>query len=517
VCLKKQKPTKNSKPKTTWKDKKMKKHPKENPIKPIKTRIGWTQRHSGSILAAVALACFAVSPAALARPSPTPTPSENRGNGNSAAESVDALNLSTTGLNNTAHGWHALSANTEGNDNTANGYHALSNNTTGDFNTAVGESTLTSNTTGSANTAIGSGPLFDNTTGYYNTAVGVDALGFNTDGYRNTAIGVLALADNTAGVSNTAIGVEALSSNTDGYENTAISVGALFSNTNGFENTAIGYEALRSNTSGSGNVAIGSNALVSNEDGAGNVAIGAGALLNNTGGWNMALGETALYSNTTGGWNVALGVSAGSNQTSGSHNIYIGEGTLGVPGENYTCYIGNIYGATSSAGTPVYINAYGKLGTTTSSRRFKEDIKPMNDASEALFALKPVTFRYKKEIDPKGVPQFGLVAEDVEKVNPKLVVRDKDGKVNTVRYDQINSMLLNEFLKEHKRVENQQAAIRQLKSKAADQEVTICELSKGIGILTAQLKEQAAQIQRVSAQLEMSRPVTKVALSTCKR
>jgi uncharacterized coiled-coil protein SlyX len=153
----------------------------------------------------------------------------------------------------------------------------------------------------------------------------------------------------------------------------------------------------------------------------------------------------------------------------------------------------------------VYINAYGKLGTTTSSRRFKEDIKPMNDASEALFALKPVTFRYKKEIDPKGIPQFGLVAEDVEKVNPKLVVRDKDGKVNTVRYDQINAMLLNEFLKEHKKVETQQATIKQLKSKAANQQATISELKKDMGILTAQLKDQPAQIQKVSAQIEMSR------------
>ena len=141
----------------------------------------------------------------------------------------------------------------------------------------------------------------------------------------------------------------------------------------------------------------------------------------------------------------------------------------------------------------------GKLGTTTSSRRFKEDIKPMNSASETLFALKPVTFRYKKEIDPQGIPQFGLIAEDVEKVNPDLVVRDKDGKVNTVRYEQINAMLLNEFLKEHKRVK--------------EQEVTISDLKKDLGVLTAQLKEQAAEIQKVSAQVEMRRPLTRVARS----
>ena len=123
----------------------------------------------------------------------------------------------------------------------------------------------------------------------------------------------------------------------------------------------------------------------------------------------------------------------------------------------------------------------------------------MNSASETLFALKPVTFHYKKEIDPQGIPQFGLIAEDVAQVNPQLVVRDSEGKVNTVRYEQINAMLLNEFLKEHKRVE--------------EQEVTINDLKKDLGFLTAQLKEQAAEIQKVSAQLEMRRPLTRVARS----
>ncbi len=127
----------------------------------------------------------------------------------------------------------------------------------------------------------------------------------------------------------------------------------------------------------------------------------------------------------------------------------------------------------------------------------------MEQASEALLALKPVTFRYKKEIDPQGVPQFGLVAEEVEKVNPKLVVRDKDGKVNTVRYEAVNAMLLNEFLKEHKKVETQQATITELES-------TVARQQKGMEVLTAQLKEQAAQIQKVSAQIEMSKPAPRV-------
>ena len=166
----------------------------------------------------------------------------------------------------------------------------------------------------------------------------------------------------------------------------------------------------------------------------------------------MALGWTAGGYQSTGSSNVYIGTYAGANQTAGSNNVYIGSNIAGTAGENNSCYIGSIWGQTSPGGVAVFINNAGKLGMMTSSRRFKEDIKPMSDASEALFALKPVTFRYKKEIDPKGLAQFGLVAEEVDKVDPDLVVRDKEGKVNTVRYDQINAMLLNEFLKNTKKL-----------------------------------------------------------------
>jgi trimeric autotransporter adhesin len=154
----------------------------------------------------------------------------------------------------------------------------------------------------------------------------------------------------------------------------------------------------------------------------------------------------------------------------------------------------------------VFVNADGKLGAQVSSRRFKDAIKPLGQASEALFALKPVSFRYKKEIDSTAASQFGLVAEDVEKVDRDLVVRDKEGKAYSMRYDQVNAMLLNEFLKEHRKVGEQQGTIGQLKSNAAKQEATISELKKDMGVLTAQLKEQAAQIQKVSAELEASKP-----------
>jgi hypothetical protein len=362
-------------------------------------------------------------------------------------------------------------------------------------NTAVGEFALV-NSIGIGNTATGFTALNANT-GNYNTANGSSALQNNTTGAGNTAIGYEALIANTTGVSNTATGFSALPSNTGSY-NTANGSAALQNNTTGFGNTATGYSALAANSTASWNTATGYQALAATRTGASNTANGNGALRwNVTGDVNVALGYLAGVNQINGSNNVYIGGFAGSNQTDGSNNVYIGYGMAGVNGENNSCYISSIFGQTSSGGTPVFINSEGKLGTTTSSRRFKEDIKPMDNASEALFALKPVTFRYKKEIDRNALPQFGLIAEDVADVNPQLVVRDKEGKVNTVRYEQINAMLLNEFLKEHKKVEEQQ--------------VTISDLKKDVGVLSGQLKEQAAEIQKVSAELEMRRPLTRVA------
>jgi hypothetical protein len=248
---------------------------------------------------------------------------------------------------------------------------------------------------------------------------------------------------------------------------------ALLSNTTGEANTANGASALRANIFGDNNTAIGLSALFSNTAGA----------------FNTAVGVEALFSNTIGNNNTALGFSAGLNQTTGGNNVYIGAGIPGVAGESDACYIGSIFGQTSASGTPVFINSFNKLGTTTSSKRFKEEIKPMDKASKALLALKPVTFRYKKEIDPAGTSQFGLVAEDVEKVNPDLVVRDKEGKPYSVRYDQVNAMLLNEFLKEHRQVQEQGATITRLEKK---------------------IEALIAGLQKVSAQLELSKPAPRV-------
>jgi hypothetical protein len=363
------------------------------------------------------------------------------------------------------------------------------------FTTAAGDHALQALTLGIGNTAIGTFSLFSVTTGSFNTAVGAGSLDLNTAD-SNTAVGAAALLFNTTGTENTANGTAALELNDTGSQNTATGAFALFSN-NSFDNTAIGSSALENNTIGSDNTAAGYIALSDNTTGSFNAAIGEFALGSNTSGSNnTAAGDGALANNTTGGFNTALGPGAGSNATTGSNNVYVGAGVMGVAGESNACYIASIFGQTSASGIPVLIGSDNRLGTATSSKRFKEQIKPMDKSSEAVLALKPVIFRYKKEVDSDGIPQFGLVAEDVEKVNPDLVVRDKEGKPYTVRYEAVNAMLLNEFLKEHGLVQVQNTTIAQLLSR--------------MEALTATVKEQAAQIQKVSAQLEASKPTPQV-------
>jgi hypothetical protein len=223
-----------------------------------------------------------------------------------------------------------------------------------------------------------------------------------------------------------------------------------------------------------------------------NVGIGGAALLSNvTGNDNTACGGGSL-NDTTGSDNTALGFQAGILATTGSNNVYIGSGMSGVAGESNACYIASIFGQTSANGVPVLINSNNKLGTATSSKRFKDEIKPMDKASETIFALRPVSFRYKKNLDPEGTPQFGLVAEEVQNVNPALVVRDKEGKPYSVRYDQVNAMLLNEFLKEHKAFVEEQHKVQRLEAV--------------LDAVNQRLKEEEAKIDKVRAQLETSRP-----------
>jgi hypothetical protein len=401
---------------------------------------------------------------------------------NNAGFGQQALSNVTTGDQNTATGAGALLRNTTGSNNTATGFQALAGNTTGFNNTANGWNALNYNN-GMNNTATGFGALEANTTASANTANGYKALNLN-NGTSNTANGASALQNNTTGNYNMASGFFALQRNTTGEFNTAIGAGALLFNT-ADENTATGAAALVFNTTGEFNTAAGSAALFSNT----------------TGAHNTGNGFQTLSSNTTGSDNVALGFLAGNSQTTGSNNIYIGSNILGVAGENNACYIASIFGQTSANGIPVLINSDNKLGMATSSARFKRDIHDMDKASEALFALRPVAFRYSEEIDPPGTPQLGLVAEDVERVNPDLVVRDKEGKPYSVRYDQVNAMLLNEFLKEHRAFLQEQGKMQKL-------ETTIAEQRQDFRAAIARL---TAQIQKVSAQLEMSKPAPQVA------
>jgi hypothetical protein len=364
--------------------------------------------------------------------------------------------------------------------NTTEGQAALLHLTTGTFNTAVGFLSLSSDTEGQFNTAVGAGALLANvgdpssSTGVENTATGAGALLSNTTGNQNTATGAFALFSNTDGARNNAVGARALASNVTGIFNNAVGSFSLSANTNGVSNNAFGDEALSSNTSGDHNTAIGDRAL--------NL---------NTGDGNTACGNVTLFNNT-GSNNTALGNLAGSSLTFGDNNIDIGYNVFGVAGESNTIRIGNtditdtfiggISGTTVASGAAVLVDSSGHLGTVTSSKRFKEEVRPMNKASEAIFSLEPVTFRYKKGIDRQGLPQFGLVVEDVEAVNYELFVRDKEGKPYSVRYEAVDAMLLNEFLKEHREMQ---------------------ELKKQVAALTAGL-------QKVSAQLEASKPVPQV-------
>jgi hypothetical protein len=348
------------------------------------------------------------------------------------------------------------------------------------------------------NTVFGEDALANLTSGGTNTAVGLQTLNANTSGSNNTALGWEALQQNTTGDNNTSVGYYSLLSNHDGLDNTAVGSFCLSYNASGSNNTAVGEGTMESNA-GDDNTAIGRASLVANANGSGNTVAGSRAMTrNNMGSNNTALGASALTNNTTGDTNIAVGFAAGRNLTTGSNNIDVGNS--GRPGESNTIRIGRaqdqvatfvagISGATVPTGVAVIIDADGHLGTTTSSARFKEAIKPMDKASETILELKPVTFRYKHELDPAGVAQFGLVAEEVAKVNPDLVARDEEGKPYTVRYEAVNAMLLNEFLKEHRKNEEQQAVIER-------QQKQIDTLSAGL--------------QKVSEQLELTKPAPQI-------
>ena len=310
-------------------------------------------------------------------------------------------------------------------------------------------------------------------------------------------------------------------------DNTAVGDDALFSlviGTNtGIHNTATGYETLFSTTTGFNNTAVGWEAMDANTIGAKNTAVGCDGLEGNTtGSKNTGVGVLALLHNTTGNGNIAFGFGAGQNLTTGNNNIDIGNPgnagesaaiRIGTAGVQTNAYVAGINGVTVAGGVVVVVDASGHLGTLVSSERFKDAIKPMGEASEAILALKPVTFHYKKELDPDSIPQFGLVAEQVEKVNPDLVARDDQGKAYTVRYEAVNAMLLNEFLKEHRKVEEQGREAQEHGRQLAVQDRKVQELEATVAQLQLALKAQASQIQKVCERLEISKAPPRVVVN----
>jgi hypothetical protein len=354
-------------------------------------------------------------------------------------------------LSNTADGQLALAGVTSGIYNSAFGFYAVLALSDASFDTGVGAGALLVDN-GGTNTAVGAAALFSNTVASFNNAFGTFAL-FNND---ITGAGLAEF--------NNAVGRNCLLNNTDGFENDAFGDDSMEENTTGSENTAMGDDSLDANTTGSGNVAVGKEA--------GNSIIG-------------------------GNDNVCIGHNAGIGIVNASRNVAIGSEETGPFADfDDTCFIGSIFGEIVSdpgSQTAVFVDQFNVVGIFNSSQKYKHDIQPMDKASETLYQLKPVTFKFNS--DWKGTTQYGLIAEEVEKVDPKLVSH-KDGEIVTVHYEQINSMLLNEFLKEHKKVESLEA--------------TVAQQQKGMEVLTAQLREQAAQIQKVSAQLEVNKPAPHV-------
>jgi hypothetical protein len=381
--------------------------------------------------------------------------------------------------------------NSDGQDNTAMGTSALVDLAGGISNTAAGAYSLLFNSTGDYNTAVGALALEYNQTGNENTATGADSLYQNTTGSSNAAFGVSTLLNNTTGNDNTAMGVSALIANTIGTYNTASGFSALYSNVNGNYNTASGYFALHNNSSGSQNSASGVQALYANK----------------TGNFNTASGTDALFSNTTGSANIAQGYKAGYNLTTGSNNIDIGNlgvaadsGTIriGTTSTHTATYIAGIYG-TSVTGNAVVVSSTGQLGVTVSSERYKTGITPMGSISRKLAQLRPVTFHLKT--DPTGALQYGLIAEEVAKVYPDLVIRDRTGRIDGVRYDELAPLLLNE-------VQQQQQQLTAEDALNAQQATQIRNLKREeLGLRSEQLR-----MQQQVAKLTLLNEATQVAL-----
>jgi trimeric autotransporter adhesin len=494
-----------------------------NKIKKMKFKVRSISRspsRCGFFILAVALCWFVLSPALKAG---CPNPPGVCG-GQNTAVGEDALFNITTGVWNVGVGVKALFNDTIGNQNTAVGYQTLFNNIDGDKSTGIGSQVLFSNTTGNENVGVGFRTLYLNTMGNRNTGMGYRTLAFSDTGNDNTAVGWNALYNNRMGAGdNTAVGSRALLHNLTGSDNVAVGFRALEASTSGAVNTAVGSLALNTNTTGTENTAVGRRALQNLDGGHENTAVGWGAGANYTGtefknicigdgvGGNVGESEAIRIGDNLPSGGIDIISAAGFNLIDIGHSfssggisilrsfvgasIQIGALLPTVNGASH-CFIGGIYNQTPvGVSHVVVVDSNNRLTDGfISSRRFKKDIAPIDKLSEGILALKPVTFHFKN--DDTNYPQFGLIAEDVAEVNPDWITRDPQGEIHGVRYDTIPVLLLNEFLKEHKKVEEQQASIAELKNE--------------VQTMVAQLKEQAAQIQKVTAQLEVTKPAPQV-------
>jgi hypothetical protein len=329
-------------------------------------------------------------------------------------------------------------------------------------------------------------------------------------GARDTAVGVNSLAALTSGNSNTGLGYNSLLSCTSGGSNTALGTFSQNATTTGSVNTSVGSGSLSANTTGNGNVAVGNSAMSRNTTSGDNVAVGLNALFFTTGGSNTAVGSNALATNSTGTGNIALGFFAGQFISSGSNNIDIGNSapgnesdTIRIGNTQTAAYLAGVSGVTVSSGVQVYIDSNGQLGTLTSSARFKEDVADMAGASRLLMQLRPVTFRYKAPYDDGSHRlQYGLIAEEVAKVDPELVQFDAKGQAQTVRYHYVNMMLLNEVQRQEAELANQTAAVGTLRA-LADRQRAELDQQKQL------LAEQGARLQKLEALLTRQAEVPK--------
>ncbi len=413
----------------------------------------------------------------------------------------------TTGGSNSFFGVSAGTANTTGDFNSFFGASAGAANTTGDFSSFFGRSAGESNTTGVSNSFFGASAGESTTTGDFNSFFGSSAGALNTTGSSNSFLGRNAGSSNTTGNNNSFFGGRAGNSNTTGDDNSFFGSFAGSANTTGASNSFFGKFAGSSNATGGNNSFFGVSAGDDNTTGGNNSFFGSAAGSNNTTGLgNSFFGSDAGNANTTGDNNIVIGNLAGANLATGNDNIYLANSPaanesnsirIGTEGVQTRAFIAGISGNTVAAasGTTVFVDAFGRLGTIVSSRRFKQVIRAMGYASSKLMQLRPVTFRYKPEVvEGMQTLQYGLIAEEVEKIYPDLVQYAADGKPQTVRYHLLNTMLLNEVQQQQRQLESQKHQLQ-----AQTQRIT--NQAQQLQTQTQQMTRQAQQISSLETRL----------------